>query len=259
MINIDIKPRKIKENIFTAAPSKRCCVLETFLISSIGFTDKDISNWLTSLSEVELKNRVIRLEGKVLEDFKAEYIKNCRFAGEDSLYMLTSEGVRSLFVHYERNNKQNLTKIDQTNIQKLSQKFITLFSTTRNERINHLVFWEEEVKDAINIPDMPNISINNSPGAIVTTGNQNHHLTSKDNTVSNDNNVTVNNQTDNHKQKPKWLITLTWLVIVGCLIGIIISIGVKYSETHSWESIQIDWKEGIQIAGMFLGILLRLY
>lgn len=258
MINTGIKPQKIKENIFIAAPSKRCCVLEIFLISFIGFTKKDISTWITSLSEAELKNRVIRLEGKVLEDFKAEYIKSCSFAGEDFLYMLTSEGVRSLFVHYERNNKQNLTKIDQTKIQKLSQKFITLFSTTHNERINHLVFWEEEVKDAINIPDMPNISINNSPGAIVTTGNQNHHLTSKDNTVSN-NNVTVNNQTDNHKQKPKWLIILTWLVIIGCLIGIIISIGVKYSETHSWESVQIDWKEGIQIAGIFLGILLKLY
>ena len=251
MINTDIKPQKIKENIFIAAPSKRCCVLEIFLISFIGFTKKDISTWIISLSEAELKNRVIRLEGKVLEDFKAEYIKNCRFAGEDSLYMLTSDGVRSLFVHYERNNKQNLTKIEKNNITKLSQTFINIFSTIHKERINRLVFWEEEVKDEINIPDMPSIKVTNSPGTIITTGNKNRHIAS--------NNFKTISQTDENKRKPRWLIILSWIFIGGCLLGIIISIGVKYTETQSWENIQIDWKEGIQFAGLIIGILSKFY
>lgn len=105
MINVDIGTEKIRENIFTTSLSKRCCVLETFLINVIGFKRKNIQRWILSLSEAELKNKVIRLEGVVLEDFKAQYLKDPIYARVDSLYMITSDGLRSLFAHYVSSNK----------------------------------------------------------------------------------------------------------------------------------------------------------
>lgn len=236
MINVDIGTEKIRENIFTTSLSKRCCVLETFLISVIGFKRKNIQRWILSLSEAELKNKVIRLEGVVLEDFKAQYLKDPIYARVDSLYMITSDGLRSLFAHYVSSNKQSLTKADKTDIDKLSQRYISICSTIRSERINHLVFWEEEVQDEISIPDMANININNSPGAIVNTGKRNHAL-------SHDN----YNQTSSRKSsalKPKWYKVICWTFFAISIILLTILGIVKYQEVGNIiETIKsISWR-----------------
>ena len=258
MINVDIGSDKIRENIFTASLSRRCCVLETFLISSIGFKSKDIQKWILSLSEADVKSKVIRLEGAVLEDFKAEYLQDPSYASVDSLYMITSDGLRSLFAHYTMTNKRILTKTDRMEIEKLSLRYISIFSAIRTERISHLVFWEEEVKDEISIPDMANINISNSQGTVITVGDRNHHIEPSTNTTSN-NKVSKDTQTVGVKQKPKWLMVLSWIFIIGFLLCIIISICVKYSETQSFENFHIDWKEWVSLGGLIIGILLKMY
>lgn len=258
MINVDIGSDKLRENIFTASLSRRCCVLETFLISSIGFKSKDIQKWILSLSETDVKSKVMRLDGTVLEDFKAEYLKDPSYANVDSLYMITSDGLRSLFAHYIIANKRTLTKTNREEIEKLSLRYISIFAAIRSERISHLVFWEEEVKDEISIPDMANININNSQGTVITVGDRNHHIKSSTNTTSN-NKESKGNQNNGGKQKPKWLIVLSWIFIIGSLLGIIISICVKYSETKSFENFHIDWKEWASFIGLIIGILLKMY
>ena len=105
---------------------------------------------------------------------------------------------------------------------------------------------------------MANININNSQGTVITVGDRNHHIKSSTNATSN-NKVSKGNKTNGGKQKPKWLIVLSWIFIVGCMAGIIISIGIKCFQTKSVEGIHIDWKEWVQFGVMMLGVLLRLY
>jgi hypothetical protein len=247
MINIEIKPQKIKENVFTASICKKCCVSETFLISYLGFKRKDIQKWILSLNEPEFKAKVIRLEGRVLEDFKAEYLRDFRFAAYDSLYLITSDGLRSLFVHYEK-NKSGLTKNDKANIAQLSQRFINVFSEIQTKRISHLVFWEEEVKDEINIPDMPNININNSPGAMVATGDHNnqHHVENR-------------KRNENRVKKPQWVIWLSWIFIIGSIVWFLFHIGCELCDSPSSPEFKFDWREIIQFFGLLIGIILKIY
>lgn len=249
MLNIDLKTERIKENVFTASPSKRCCVLETFLLNIVGFKRKELQKWISSLSDLELKNKVIRLEGAVLEDFMTEYIDSHQMANIDSLYMLTSDGVRSLFGYYLKINKAKLGKSERNKIEELSQRFTSVFCGIRNSRINHLVFWEQEIMDAINIPDMSkNINISNSPGVIVTTGNHNEHLNTHNNKIS-----------KGSEGKPQWLKLVSWVFIIGCLLWAGISFYLTYSETNTIGSIDFGWQEMVQIGGVLLGILLRVY
>lgn len=254
MVNVDIKTHKIKDHIFTASPSKRCCVLETFLINNVGFKPNDINNWIDSLSESERKNKIICLDGVVLEDFKAEYIKSYKIANVDHLYMLTSEGVRSLFLFYEKSNKQNFTKTDKIRLEELSQKFISIFSDIRGNRINRLVFWEEEVKDVINIPDMPSgININNSPGVIVNTGNQNH-ASSRDNRNENKSDKPIEN-------KPKWFKVICWIFFGISVVLLAVLFYFKYQETCNLIDIikSISWKGIILAICALLSLIGSLY
>lgn len=245
MINVDIGTEKIRENIFTTSLSKRCCVLETFLVSVVGFRRKDIQKWILSLSTAEFKNKVLRLEGVVLEDFKAQYLKDPVYARVDSLYMITSDGLRSLFTHYVLNNKQSLTKADKIDIDKLSQRYISICSTIRSERINHLVFWEEEVQDEISIPDMANININNSPGAIVNTGKRNR--------ASSRDNYNQTSTKDSSTLKPKWYKVFCW-IFFAISIGLLVILGiVKYQEMGSIIDaiVSMGWR-GIILSGCAL-------
>lgn len=256
MINVEIKPQKIKENVFIASICRKCCVSETFLISFLGFKRKDIQKWILSLNEAEFNSKVIRLEGRVLEDFKAEYLRDFRFAADDSLYLITSDGIRSLFAYYER-NKRDLTKNDKTRIALLSQKFINIFSEIQTKRISHLVFWEEEVRDVINIPDMPSINISHSPGAIVSTGDNNHQVNSNNTHQVHSNN---NNTSDGIKnKKPAWVIWISWIFILGSLIWFAISILCKFNQASDPDDVTLDWREVIQFIGFILGILLKTY
>lgn len=254
MINVDIKTHKIKDHIFTASPSKRCCVLETFLINNIGFKPNDINNWINSLAESERNNKVICLDGVVLEDFKAEYIKSYKIVGVDHLYMLTSEGVRSLFMFYEKSNKQNLAKIDKIKLEELAQKFISIFADIRSNRINRLVFWEEEVKDVINIPDMPSgININNSPGVIVNTGNQNH-ASSRDNRNEKGSDKLKEN-------KPIWFKVICWIFFFISIVLLVVLFYFKYQETGNIMDTfkSISWKGIILSVCALLSLIGSLY
>ena len=163
--------------------------------------------------------------------------------------MLTSDGLRSLFGYYLKIYKSKLDKSERNKIEELSQKFNSVFYGIRNSRINHLVFWEQEVIDVINIPDMSkNININNSPGVIVTTGNHNEHIKTQDNRVDKDD-----------KQKPQWLKWVSWIFIIGCLSWACIALYFQYKESKTFNNINFGWQEMTQIGGVLLGILLRVY
>lgn len=248
-MNIDLKTSKIKNNVFTAYPSKRCCVLETFIINNLGFERKDFQKWIANLSDTELKNKVIRLEGAVLEDFIAEYLTGHSIANADSLCMLTSEGIRSLFEYYLKTYKYKLTKSEKKQIDELSQRFTTVFYEIRNSRITRIGFWEYTVKDAINIPDMSkNININNSSNVIVTAGDHNENFK-----------VNGNNNDTRNSPKPKWLKCLSWIFIFGCLLWAFCSLYFQYSITNNYDDIKFGWQEIVQTGGLIIGLIINLY
>ncbi len=248
MINTHLDNRIILKNIHTALPSRKCCVIETFLTCQLGIRQKHLYCWIDSLSPSESQKYLIILEGVVLDDFKTQFIKDARLYTIDKMYMVTSDGVRQLLKYYKDSFAPKPIKKEMDS---LIQAFTNAFSQARTNRFMYNSFWEKEIFDAINMPDMQSINVNNSPGAVITTGDQNHHITSQSDTTP--------QPPSDKNQKPKWLIILSWIFIIGCFIGLIISIGIKYSETQSWENIHIDWKEWVSLGGLIIGILLKMY
>ena len=114
------------------------------------------------------------------------------------------------------------------------------------------------MQDEISIPDMPSININNSPGAIIATGDNNHQGNTSNNSVNNSNNSTSHNASE-EKKKPTWLKWVCSIFIGICVAWLLISLFVKYKETSSFESIQLDWKEFVSLGGILIGLLARLF
>lgn len=254
-MNTLISKKAICNSIFLALSSKNYYVLETFFTNKIGMKRVRLYKWISTLTPEEVETSLLCLSGEILDGFKVEFIHDSKLCLEDHLYMLTSNGVQRWLNYYKSNFTTNRSQKNE--IDTLAQRILESFTERRNSGFVHLGFWETNVEDVINIPDMPSINISHSPGAIVSTGDNNHQVNSNNTHQVHSNNNNTSDGTKN--KKPAWVIWISWIFILGSLIWFAISILCKFNQASDPGDVTLDWREVIQFIGFILGILLKTY
>ena len=211
--------------------------------------------WISTLTPEEVEANLLCLRGEILDGFKVEFIHDSKLCLEDHLYMLTSTGVQRWLNYYKTNFTTNRSQKNE--IDTLAQRILESFTERRSGGFVHLGFWETKVEDVISIPDMPSINISNSPGAIVSTGNNNRGNTNNNSTNISKNSTTISSSED--KKKPIWLRWVCGIFIGICIVWLVISILMKYLETNSFDGINLDWKEFVSFGGILFGLLVRVF